>query len=362
MKHLLLNLSLLVLLPTLSTAQIQSHTNPIQPYNIPSFGIARSVAMGGTGVAESHSGVYQFINPALLSDLKGIELGGGRNVGYFQSPNHPTYMAYLGARILKKTFLGGSIVTRSQSYSISPDQISNASSREYSFSIGQNIVQNEKHQLDVGIRFNTHPTKFPGQWTIKGYNFDLGFRYQNNIAERHRLSAGLVLGNLLKGQDKQIYSENQVITTPYSSQIKVGVAYRYETAKKITNRELTLISTIANVEYNDQLSLKYYTTMRAGLELKLAEIISLRAGYYNSKLPNFNEVPGEILKESLFTAGIGVELPFEKLFRKPWPFFIGADYCRTPFPTYNPAFVNFQENYSATYFNFKLVWQKNKAG
>jgi hypothetical protein len=358
MKHPLAIISVFVLLPSLSFAQVISGTRRLQPYNISSFGIARSIAMGGTGVAESHSGIYQFINPALLSDLKGIEIGGGRNVGYFQSSDDPTYMAYFGARILKKTFIGGSIVAQNYTYNLSSNQILNASTREYSFSIGQNIFQNEKQQLDAGVRFNTHNSKVPGQWETKGNNVDLGFRYQNNIAQQHKLSVGIVLGNIVQGRDEQVYSENQIITTPYSTQLKVGIAYRYETAKKITSRELTSISAVANVEYNDQLSLKYYSTMRAGLEIKLAEIISLRAGYYHSTLGKIYLTYEQILKESLFTTGIGVELPLEKLFNKPWPFLIGADYCRTPFPKYDPAFENFAVFAPATYFNFKLVWQR----
>ncbi len=364
MKHIAYTLLLFVLLSNISFAQIQSQTLSPQAYKPYTFGIARSIAMGGTGAAESHSGIYQFINPALLSDLKGIELGGGQSLGYYQDKNHPTYVGYFGAKILKKTFLGASIEADNIRYTLSTDQVVRNTRREYSFSIGQNILETEKNRLDVGLRFNTHPQKIPGIVKGKGSNLDLGLRFQSSIAEHHKISAGLVLGNLLQGKDKWIYYETQVLTIPYSSQLTIGLSYQYETARKISKKQLTLLTGIANAEYNDQLSLKYYSTIRSGVELKFLELISLRAGYYSlragyyrSALHNFYVNEEEGLKECLFTMGFGVELPFDKIFIKPWPFVIGADYCRAKYPNYDPPLINFAAVKPASSFNFKLVWK-----
>jgi hypothetical protein len=84
----------------------------------------------------------------------------------------------------------------------------------------------------------------------------------------------------------------------------------------------------------------------------------LRVGYYGSTLGKVNPAYNQTLKESLLTTGIGAELALETLFHKPSPFTIGADYCRAPFPKYDPTFERFITIDPAAYINFKLVWPR----
>lgn len=345
-----------VLLAPHSWSQIISHTNPIGNYEQNVFGIARLEAMGGTGITESNSAAYQVLNPALLGDVKGIDVIGGLSNFFLQPNGYGTKSAFIGLKLIKRTFVGGYAQIRDYGYYTYNGETNKFQLKDYGISVARNFVENAKHKLDGGVNWHYSDVVLGPVSSSKAFFFDLGLRYKLKFSDTHHASAGLVIGNFLNGKRTENTFNGAVVSYPYSSQMTIGFSDHYAFKKQITSKQLTLLQGTLSAEFSDQLSLRNSFGLRSGLELKLFDMIALRCGYYEiNRINRYSDVSAESKTFSM-TYGAGIELPFEKLTKKSLPLLVGLDYCRNEYPRSKPQLYSVYEIRPAVYWNLRLIW------
>lgn len=116
-----------------------------------------------------------------------------------------------------------------------------------------------------------------------------------------------------KEEKLQFLFEGSRITEPKFSlpqmdHISLGYVSKYRGARIL--KGMDDLQTDIQVEYSDLVNSSSYNSIKLGAEIKILEILSLRAGYYNFRGDNF------AIEE--MTYGIGLSLPLKVISGIPW--------------------------------------------
>lgn len=132
---------------------------------------------------------------------------------------------------------------------------------------------------------------------------------------------------------------------------RVAANYQFILNKHLLIDTLNTIEFIAQAEYQDVLNSDNKTSYHFGGEVKLLEILSLRAGYYHQKVEDFNYPDYNKDNITSFTYGFGLQIPLYKLCKL--PFNINFDYTSLPQPTY---IKNKSDWDNFTSYNCRINW------
>lgn len=111
---------------------------------------------------------------------------------------------------------------------------------------------------------------------------------------------------------------------------RIGAAYRLAFHNGWLSDSLPSLAFTAHVQYDDDLTSKYYSAWHFGGELEIIGALALRAGWYTVSVsdggyPQYNK--SDI---SAFTYGLGVKLPLAALTGNKWPLTVSFDYTSLP--------------------------------
>ncbi len=331
-------------------------------------GIARVEAMGKTAVAESNSAVYALYNPALLGDVKDIEVQGG-----YMNPTQPSFGGnYLNftvaGKVLKRTTVAATMQRINYRTFLFTDELGTVIRRvdpydsRYQLALSHRIIEAEKHLVDAGAAINYSQEFYYKDFQGYGFTIDAGLRYSYKPDSVHQLSIGLSSNNMLN-QPMHAQLKDFPDASDYNlpQVLRAGVAYHFTPRKEVTSRHLRLFDAALHLQYDELLNSDFFTAFKGGAEIKLAEILALRAGYYTSE---YALLSGDFAytgynEYKAFTYGAGIEIPFEKLLKSQLPLLVGFDYCSLPF--YSPtdittlAYTEYKEKF--TIFNARAVWK-----
>lgn len=176
--------------------------------------------------------------------------------------------------------------------------------------------------LSGGIGFNYLKEDVPPfrELNMEYYSFNLGASYVYNLPTSdyysHYIFCNVSIINA------PISYTNDLVTTDYPlpqiDHVSLGYFSKYGALNNLDVYQIDL-----QVEYSDLLNSRYYNTIGFGAEIKFMEVVSLRAGYYNTK--------GEYYSFDDFTYGIGFSCPFKAYLEI--PLVIGFDYAKSKYPS-----------------------------
>ena len=151
-------------------------------------------------------------------------------------------------------------------------------------------------------------------------------------------------------------SDKTAEITKYSYDLPVITRYaaNYQLIYKnhLLNDTLNILEFLAQAEYDDLLNSDYMTSYHFGAELKMVEILSLRAGYYHRKIDDYGNLSYQKDNISSFTYGFGFQLPLYKLIKLPLN--INFDYTSQPELT-NSKITSDSGDYNS--YTFRLNWR-----
>ncbi|MFM9984071.1 MAG: hypothetical protein ACKVOK_02510, partial [Flavobacteriales bacterium] len=250
-------------------------------------GIARSEAMGKTSVAEGNSIVYSLYNPALLSSLKNFEVQAGMmqpNSIYDDgfNMNFSAGMRY-GPRLTSSfTFQR----LRSEEFRFT-DELGNVVSTfrpldtRVNLSTAYTIVDQPHHKLAAGAGVNYVSSVLYTPIKYAGATVDLGINYRTEIDSIHHFAIGISANNLTNQRiwliDEATGAE-RVFTLPQV--LRSGISYSYKPTWTATKKQLKIIETTIHGQFDELINSAYFSTWKAGIEIKLLETLCIRGGYY----------------------------------------------------------------------------------
>jgi hypothetical protein len=309
---------------------------------------ARAEAMGKGYVSIDGDLASTWFNPAGIATIKGIEINGSSaSPLYLANKARYTYLSagynvnkYLSIAISRNHFtigepvgftdFNGNIIHEGDSYE-----------ENYCLSLASEPVK----KLLIGLNTNYfiwHPvdkkrtTMFYDFGVIK--KISLPSKKQYN----HTFNLGVSIINFNHSKISFAFEElGSVNSLPVIT--RLGANYQISIDKKVLIDTLTTFKILAQGEYQDLLNSKFESAIRTGIEIQLMEILSIRMGYYQESVFNYNYPETNYDQISALTYGIGLQLPFYKLTKV--PLIINFDYTSLPQPPYtnnNHPFEDFK--------------------
>jgi hypothetical protein len=184
--------------------------------------------------------------------------------------------------------------------------------------------------LSAGLNLNYYEEDFEVIHP-KGFLLDAGMMKIFQFSSDHKISFGLSVTNLL---NKKVF-EDPDIQVYLPSIMRFGASYEYHPVRKVS--DFNLLGVLVSAEYFDLLNSKLYTQFRFGSEVTLLEILKLRGGWYTEKINDHSFFNNDRISQA--TYGLGLEIPFSRLFISNLPVKVSFDYTSLPAPDYgfNPG-------------------------
>lgn len=341
--------SLLIIILTIPLSTVgQYRYTFLKEYFFARQNSARAEAMGKSYASIDGDLATTSFNPAGLATIKGIELNGSQASPYYHAKNAKyTYISagfrfsqYLSVAVSRNHFTYGEPVTLTDSIG-NPLKEVDPFDENYSISIASEPIKN----LLIGFNVNYfiwQPLVEKSTTTFYDFGVIKKFSLPNRNQFKHSFSIGSSIANLnsAKVQFRELGDENDnslpVIT-------RYGANYQVSADKKILIDTLTTFKLLVQGEVQDLLNSKFESTLRAGMEIQLLEILSLRMGYYKELVDDYGSPETNYGEISSFTYGLGIQAPLHKLTRL--PLIINFDYTslpQEPFASNSPSFKNFK--------------------
>jgi hypothetical protein len=314
---------------------------------------ARAEAMGRAYASMDGDLSSVYFNPAGISTLHGLELDLSLASPYFYADEAKFYFASAGFKTSKYFTFAATFHQLSLGELTLIDETGNpygqATPRMSDYKLS--LASEPLDQFYVGLSFNLlrlTPQSI-GNSSDAGY-FDLGFLKKFMLAEKdktkHSIQVGASVINLnsesmeFEGNSSGAFAQ----TGPFSEKIPViarfGAQYKmvYSPARPDS---LQLLACIFNTEVEDLWDSKSNTALKGGLEVKILEVIALRAGYYTQSVYDYGFPEENYDRISDFTYGIGLEIPLQKLTHHKIPMEICFDYTSLPHVKYSVEGIPF---------------------
>ena len=305
-------------------------------------GIARSEAMGKTSVAEGNSIVYSLYNPALLSSLKNVEVQAGMmqpNSIYDDgfTMNFSAGMRYSPRWASSFTFQR----LRSEEFTFT-DEIGNVISTfrpldtRLNLSTAYEIVDQPHHKLSAGAGLNYVSNVLYSSIKYAGATVDLGLNYRTDIDSIHHFALGISANNLTNQRiwliDESTESAH-VFTLPQV--LRSGIAYTFKPTWTATKKQLKIIETTIHGQFDELINSEFFSTWKAGIEIKILETLCIRGGYYKGNgallTRQYAFSGGDYDRYEELTYGGGIILPLTNRNAPKNQVTLGLDYTMLPF-------------------------------
>ena len=275
---------------------------------------ARSEAMGLTNVSSWDNINTSFYNPAGLSTIEGIQVSGTYANAYYNYDSASyTYLGvagkinrYLNFKLSRFTFDANEEVSL-----FGTDYDTKFTFTTFGFAAEP--IKN----WHIGTNLKLLETQVVKGDVDRSFIADVGILGHIELGdERHVLKPGASLSNF-NAADPAFDVDSK-----YPIFARIGVSYEYTSSNWMVFDTLPAIAVIAQVDYEDDYTTYYRRSFKSGLELGLAKILYLRAGYYYQTVNEHLCTPsGDIYNPnafvSAFTYGIGVEAPLHEITKLP---------------------------------------------
>ena len=222
-----------------------------------------------------------------------------------------------------------------------------------------NIASQPIKNLLIGVNLNYMVYNVISE-NPKTLFFDFGvikkFPFQQNSSFQQSINIAANICNLNNSKMTFENTNNSVAISEYSYDLPVITRYaaNYQLIYKnhLLNDTLNILEFLAQAEYDDLLNSDYQTSYHFGSEVKLLEILSLRAGYYHKKIDDYGNPTYQKDNISSFTYGFGFQLPLCKLIKLPLN--LNFDYTSQPEIT-NSKITSDSGDYNS--YTFRLNWR-----
>lgn len=355
------SIAFLILIPLLCMGQYNDGL--FHPFYFGRTPNARAEAMGKAFASIDGDLNATFYNPAGLSNITGLEVTGG-----YASPFGSLYDSYFfqgGAGYHLNQFLQFSVssvqfridnvIFRDIEGNIIDEK--NMSIKNYTLTLASEPME----RLYVGLNMNYFLCDLAFDNPLKTVYFDLGlirkFILSENMANKHSASLAVSVCNLnsAKASGKAINDIDLDESLPIIA--RYGANYQFSLDKKMLLTNLTTIGFLAQAEYQDLWNSGYHSSMRYGGEIRLLEILALRAGYYTEHIDDYGYPEVNKNKIEDFTYGFGVQVPLDKLTNIPLR--VNFDFASFPQTTYSHNISDSEwDNFTA--YNLKVNWIINR--
>ena len=327
---------------------------------------AKSEAMGRGLVANTENDFGSYYNPALTS------LGTGITVN--TSFSSPYYLAgkskfnYFGASYSNKK-LGGFAFSRyfwtfgedipvynEQGVQISTGDVNYSL---YTLNYSREIIKDLSAGLNIAMVQMHFPPEGSGASASTGtaYTLDLGVLKKFEIISasnknlNHSVNIGSSIYNLTSTKIS-VADDAQKEALPVL--FRIGTSYNLKLKGSGIIPNSNILELLTHIEYQNVLNSDYDKMFKIGQEVTVAEIISLRCGYFSQKLDNFGYPSANADKQSQFTYGAGVKIPLGLIFKSKTPISLTVDYVNLEQPTFL-AYDYKWENFSTVSVNLKFA-------
>lgn len=324
---------------------------------------ARSEAMGRGYASFGGDLSSVYFNPAGISTIPGLEVDIATASPYYLLEDAHFYFASAGFKISKYL----AFATTVHEFSIPDITFMDADgnfTEHVHFRATDYKLTLASEPLDhfyVGLNFNlsTMTPQDLTQTSNVGY-FDIGLLKEFLVAKTEKTKQSIQVGGSVvnvnsASMDYESSGGGGSQDLPVVSRLGAHYSFMFNPSRPDS---LHWLECIVQTEVEDLLNSKYLTSLKGGLEIKVLELIALRAGYYTQKLHDFY-IPGEnYARISDFTYGIGLELPLEKLTHHKFPMNIYFDYTSLPQVKYSDADLPsyFDPIGNFTSMNMRITW------
>ena len=294
---------------------------------------ARSEAMGRGYVAAGEDIYSVYYNPAGIARTKGLQF----NSTYTPSPilgrNNAFYQFFGLSGKISQYF---TLALSNFSFNFGDPAIDRQDNRH-----GTPLLKNYKltaasqpiKNLFVGISANylrkrnfsiRHASTYLDIGAIKTVDFNIG----DNL--RNKISAGASIINVSFGKMAISTDETQLGTQTLPVIARAGVGYNIALTHELFTIEMDIIDVLLHFEYQNLLNYEYFTAYRGGCEVKLFEILALRAGTFAESVFDYGFPDFNFSTLSDFTYGFGLIVPFSKLTHERFNVDFFFDYTSLP--------------------------------
>ncbi|MDA3885668.1 MAG: hypothetical protein PF638_08750 [Candidatus Delongbacteria bacterium] len=312
---------------------------------------AKIESMGRCGVVVPDEMFSVFYNPAHISTINGVSVSSSIVSPYSMMDDSQFSFIGIGFSLKKKLSFGFSLYnyqSEKLDYVLPANIVlDNPESNDYKLTIS--LSPNRAFSIGVSGKYvstNEIDSLF-NQKVLKGYDMDVGIHQivavTRNRNFRQRTSIGISFINVFSA-DIGNYKLPRIMNT--------GVNFSF------IPRVGTIIPHINSVlftftgEYQKMWDSDYHSGMKFGSELLVAEIVSLRCGYYWDKVndkdetiyydnpadPEFGEINYKVYEYiEEFTYGFGLNIPLYRFYGSKIPLNIKFDYANMKYPESNDS-------------------------
>ncbi len=323
---------------------------------------ARAEAMGKAYTSIDGDLTATLYNPAGLSNINGLEVTGGYASPFGIFGKNYYLQAGAGYRLNQyMQFAVSSVQYRIDNITVSDIEgnlvnTGDMSTKNYTLTPASEPLQ----RLYVGLNMNYFLYDFVTDDQLKSVYFDLGvirkFMLLENEFSKHTASLAISVSNLNSAKTSgEIYGTEVDEALPIIA--RYGANYQFALDKNLLIKDLTSLEFLAQAEYQDLWNSGYHSSLRFGGEIRLLEILALRAGYYTEQVNDYGYPEANKNEIEDFTYGFGVQVPLDKLTNIPLR--INFDYASFPQTSYSKNVPDSEwDNFTA--YNLKVNWMINR--
>lgn len=352
---------IIILFPSISFGQYNNSSfDDMFFYRLPS---ARAEAMGRAYASIDGDISTMFFNPAGTASIKGLELNASFASPYYMAPwvkiNYfglaYHFNKYLTIGLSRNQVNYGTMLLRTTENPEGTGVSGIVAHSIYTLNIASQPIKD----LFVGVNTNYMVYNVISE-NPKTLFFDFGvikklpLKQNRNFQQSINIAANICNLNNSKmtyeNADKSTQTDDMSVDLPVITRYAANYQFIYK--NHLLNDTLNIMEFLAQAEYNDLLNSDYMTSYHFGTELKLLEILSLRAGYYHKKIDDFGNPSYQKDNISSFTYGFGFQLPLYKLIK--FPLNINFDYTSQPEQT-NSKITSDSGDYNS--YTFRLNWR-----
>ncbi|MDA3838556.1 MAG: hypothetical protein PF574_06195 [Candidatus Delongbacteria bacterium] len=306
-------------------------------------------SMGRCGVAVPDEMFSVFYNPALVSNINGLTVSSSMVSPYPSFAESKFSFIGIGYSLKKKLSFGLSIYNYSSKTIAATDtngiSLGNLEPKANDYKFTISISPNRAFSMGISGKYVTSNMLDKTDYfkEEKGFDMDIGIHQivavTRNRNYRQRISIGISFMNLFSA-DIGDYKLPRIMNT--------GVNFSFiPRVGTIIPRINTILFTFTG-EYQKQWESEYHSGMKFGSELLIAEMVSLRCGYYWDKVndkdetiyPFADSLDPEMQSYSYkvyeyieeFTYGFGLTIPLYKFYGESIPLNIKFDYANMKYP------------------------------
>jgi len=317
---------------------------------------ARSEALGRSFVSVIGDANSYYYNPAGLEGLKGLNFSGTYANPYYlaEDANYnflsASYkIANYGVVGISRDYFKLADVIVTNEFGVPQGEGHTLSLSNYRLSIASEVFKD----FFAGANFNLFRSYDETFFSIghdgaskNVFYIDLGLIKSFNFKAKklsHIINLGSSIINVNSAKMDGDYLKLPVI-------FRIGASYNLLIDNKDIVPGLRTYNFLITSEYQKLFNSDNYDGMKAGLELTLLELLSLRTGYYFQGIHDCDNCKKNL---SEFTFGFGINIPVEKLSKSDIPLNIKFDYTALEQPTYVTNIKNWNDFHV---YNLKLNW------